>query len=248
MLNYLHLYFSLKISPHQIADFRGAFIALAMRSNMDDVALSYLDNRQYLNGEAGSLITRYPRVQFRVENGLAAIWAINEGVAVIQQMIQASLLDLFEMYGAKIPLEPAAWPKTGSMVSKVTSKKTNTYRLSYYMPFDHRSDHEYHAAPSMTDKIRILEHALTSGLAISLSELGMGETDVKKIRVQLLDIIRTETLSYKVKAGSDRNYTKVYDLLISTNVLIPDGYSLGRRKAYGFGVCIRIDSESSLKG
>ncbi|MBK7787009.1 MAG: hypothetical protein IPJ54_00190 [Saprospiraceae bacterium] len=163
-------------------------------------------------------------------------------------MIQDYLLELFEMYGAKIPLEPATWPKAGNVVPKVITKKIYTYRLAYYMPFDHRSDHEYHAAPTMTDKIRILDHALTSGLAISLSELGIGESDVKKIRVQMLDIIKTDTLSYKVKAGSDRNYTKVYDLLISTNVLIPDGYSLGRRKAYGFGVCIRMDSESSLKG
>ncbi|MBK7787008.1 MAG: hypothetical protein IPJ54_00185 [Saprospiraceae bacterium] len=67
MLNYLHLYFSLKINPTQIADFRGAFISLAMRSNMDDVALSYLDNRQYNNGEAGALITRHPRCNLELK-------------------------------------------------------------------------------------------------------------------------------------------------------------------------------------
>ena len=244
----LALTFNFPLSPNYIYHFRGAFIDLIRKSNLNDYEKQIFGNReiqsQNSNIYIGSNITQYPRIQYRVVNGHAAICALNEGVEVMEKLIQADVLERFTIQGQNIPLLPLTWTRKTEHAISIVDGLDYEYIISDYIPFHHKSDHEYHKLPTFHDKINLLNDKISHGISLSLIELNVIQSR-EFIRVEILDFISKGSAGFKTKDESRniiKNYTKKYTLQIRSNILLPDGFSIGLNKAYGYGVINRIQN------
>lgn len=230
---------TLRISPNHIYDLRGAFISLGLHSGLKDEEVAILANRHYQKGEWGENINDYPRVHYRVEKNKAVIWAVNEGVSVLQNLMKGGHLENFTIQEVNMPLQPDGWPIMVSHEVKTGRDMKYDYLIHHYVPYDHRSDHEYHLAPTMKDKIKLLEKTLTTGLQVAISQLCPEIKSKYQPKIEIVDIIEKKIALFRTKNEDGHkitNHTRQYTLRVRCNADLPAGFAVGRMKAYGYGV------------
>ena len=231
--------FTLDLRPNQIYDFRGAFIDMAVRSGkLKDEDISLLANRTHAKGEWGNERDHYPLIQYRVEDGLACIFAVDAGVEVLEKVIHHKLAEDFVMRNRHLPFEVKSSYKQERAIK--SSAKGETYLLFHYLPYDQYNDHEYHAAPVMTDKIAVLEQTIQNAILNTLKEFGI---KIKEVKVTIVDIIHKDKATYKTK---DKNEKPVFEELVSyfmkidCNVVALDQIAIGKHKSLGYGVLKKL--------
>ncbi len=239
MLQTLSLTFDLHLRPNQIYDFRGAFIDMVASSEkINDNGISMLSNRTYQNGEWGNVIDQYPLIQYRVEDGKASICAFGEGIALIEKILHQRITDQFTIRNQRIPLHVISTHKQERFISENVDGET--YMIFHYLPYDQYSDHDYHAAATMCDKIVVLQNTINHAISNTLNALGQ---KVLTPNVIILDIIHKDKASYKTRDHEDRPVKMEltsYFLKIRCNVTNLDQLSIGKHKSVGYGVIRKV--------
>ena len=244
MLQTLTLTLDLRIRPNQIYDFRGAFISLAAGSGITDEDVSWIANEKYEKGIWGQSLSQYPRVQYRIRDGYAQIWSINEGRKAIEKLIKRKSLVQFTIHDVSYPLQVTETEKETFTLR--SGDKMEDYLLFHYVPHEDGNDKEYHTQETMVDKIRLLERLITNGILKSLSSLEIPQLVDYKPSLSIIDIISKDKAVYKTK---DKNTRKPivkrplsYFIKFKCSLILPEGFAIGHHKSLGYGAIYRIEN------
>lgn len=233
-LHTLSLTFNLPMYHNGIEAFRGAFADLAGK----DADLFHNHNN---NGrDEAALIYRYPRIQYRVHNGMASIFAVNEGAAALNRMLEGNKLQHFKMGGKIMPLELKESREVQQFKATVSARGImHQYRIYKWLPLNPANYALYKSKTNMVDKLQLLENILRGQIVAFADSIGWQLPQNRKIKVEINDLDRLS----KVKVlGIDMI---AVDMLFSTNAMLPDRLGLGRKTAYGFGWIYRCTDENN---
>jgi hypothetical protein len=229
----------MSLRRNNIYDFRGAFIDMAVTSGkLKDHEITLLANREYSGGQWGKESDQYPKVQYRVEDGQAVLFALEEGVDVLEKLIHYQVFDDFVMRNRNLPLHIQSSYKQERSIK--TASKGETYMLFHYIPYDHYNDHDYHSAETMKDKVEVLEKTLSHAVNGTLRALGQKKAEST---VTLIDIIHKDKAVYKTKDKDGKPYTEEvvsYFMKIRCNIAGLDQFAIGKHKSLGYGVLKKL--------
>ena len=244
MTQTLTLTFDLRIRPNQIYDFRGAFIFLAAGSGITDEDVSWIANEKYEKGNWGQSLSQYPRVQYRIRDGHAQIWAINEGRKAIEKLIKRKSFEQFTIQDVSYPLQVIETEKETFTLQ--SSDDQQTYLLFHYVPHEDGNDKEYHTQDTMVDKVRLLERLITNGILKSMTSLGIVHPEDYKPSLSIIDIISKDKAVYKTKDKNNRKpivkHPLSYFIKFKCNLILPEGFAIGHHKSLGYGAMYRIEN------
>lgn len=229
--------FQLKIKPQQIYDFRGAMIDVAGPEN------DLFHNRVYKNGVWGDPIERYPKIQYRIDNGFATIWAIDEAVKALKKLLKKDGIPTFEMYGVHTPLQSIKEKENNGFEPSVTTN-WQYYTLKHFIPFNPKKYEEYKSKPTYKEKISVLEKIIVDEILLFSYAIHWQIPKTSVVKVELCDILQQSAARLKTKKENGDFFTAYptsYYLQFRTNALLPTGIALGRHKAYGYGILETIE-------
>ena len=224
--------FQLKIKPQQIYDFRGAVIDLAGPEN------DLFHNREYNKGVWGNPIERYPKIQYRVDDGSASLWAMEEGVKALKKIMKKGNIAAFEMYDVETPLQTIKEKENKGFVPAVT-EDWHYYHLRHFIPFNPEKYTEYRSKSTYKEKISIIEKIIVDEILLFSYAINWSIPKEQRVKVELCDILQKTVARLKTKSDTGDFFIahpNSYYLQVRTNAALPDGIALGRHKAYGYGV------------
>lgn len=213
----LHLTFRLPIYTRQIPQWRAAFVELA------GWEADILHNHQS-STDADAVIYRYPLVQYRVRNGLASIFALNEGIEAVQQVLFSKKWEINwrgKPTGLIIENQPERQQYT---LEFGTLQRMQMYK---YLPFNSENYEKWQACNGLAERVLLLERILRGHILSCL--WGLGWTGGEELKVTIQEIRKTQLLPYHGQR------LMAFDLLFDTNVKLPEGIALGKAVSFGFG-------------
>lgn len=197
-------------------------------------------------------VHRYPPIQYRVREGYATIWAINEGARRLEADIRKKKILTFFWRGRERSFHLIRHFNNTQEEAQYTSpRKYYRYRIINYLPFSNHEPQntkpgtwqEYKAAAAMTEKIDILERIIVSHLVLFSYAAGWPLKQKQKLKARLADITAISTGYYKKgHPDKEKRFLKM-DLTVEINALLPDGIALGNLTSLGYGVLYRPDTD-----
>lgn len=204
------------ITPAQIRQWRGAFIEMAGWEN------DLFHNHE---GAADKYHYRYPLIQYRIWDGKAGIFAINQGVEAFQEALYSTDWNL-------------QWKATSYNVSidnlRLDShplemlEEPRHYTLHKYLPFNQDNYRRWQSANGMIQRIAILEEVLVGHILCFATAMDYQLPD--RLEVNLQNIQDMRCLKHKVPMLA-------FDLEFSANIQLPFGIGLGKSVSHGYGQC-----------
>jgi hypothetical protein len=226
-LKTLLLTFDIPLLPHQIPMWRGA---IAEHAGWGEDAF---------HNHAGAkekVYYRYPLVQYRAQEGKAALFALGEGVEAVQNMLLASggtLMMGREAYRLRIE----------QLTTKETPLSMSPQMRPYYLKnWLALNDHNYRAwekMPTLTERVQQLEQILASNI-ISFAK-GIKWQLPQRLEVALQNIQQTHKVKYH---GVD---LVAFDVSFTANIDLPEGLGLGKACSHGFGVVMPLLENKTKK-
>lgn len=211
----LHLSFHLPLYHRQIPQWRGALIEWAGR-----------EHHLFHNHKAGNdRYYRYPLIQYHVQNGQAAILAINEGADQLETLLAQKDWTIRwqnEPHSLQIDQAQLDWPTVQ------LSDKLHRYTLQHWLPFNQDNYHWWkNEASSLTERIGKLERTLLSHILTFAT--GIQWQVPGQIKLHIQNIQRTKKLRFH---GTPM---VAFDLSFDSNLVLPPNIRLGRVVSHGFG-------------
>ena len=210
----LYITFNLPIFPRQLAKWRGAFIEMTGWQH------DFFHNH---NG-ADQFHYRYPLIQYRMRHKKAGIFAINEGVEALQQVISDVDWEI-NWQGEKRKLQIEDIKMNEHQLKML--EKPKAYHIYKYLALNGDNYQKWQQTPDLIDKIPILRDTLTGHL------LGLAET----FQWQL-----PERLEVQVQNLFNQDNVKVHDthmiafnLKYAANIDLPWFIALGKAVSHGYG-------------
>lgn len=213
----LLLTFRLPIYTRQIRNWRGAFIEMA------GWEADFLHNHQATE-DAEQFIYRYPLVQYRVRNGLASIFALNEGIEAVQQVLFSKKWEI-NWQGRPTGLIIENQPERNRYALEIGP--THRYQMYKYFPFNTDNFARWQDCNGLAERAVLLERIIRGHILSCLWGLGWQGTEEIKVTVQ--EIRKTQLLPYHGQR------LMAFDLVFDTNVKLPEGIALGKAVSFGFG-------------
>jgi hypothetical protein len=212
----LTLTFDIPLSTHQLQKWRGA---LAEHAGWSDDAF---------HNHAGAkekVLYRYPSVQYRSINGKAGLFAVEDGVEAVQDMLMRSNGTL-HMAGNVYKLRIDAFDKKDQPLSILPENKP--YFLKNWLALNEQNYRAWSKMESLQERIQQLEQILASNI-IAFAK-GIQWQLPQRLEVRLLNIQATHTLKHKGVP------MVAFDVPFAANIDLPIGLGLGKACSHGFGV------------
>lgn len=213
----LFISFNLPIYPRQIQNWRGAFIEMA---GWEDELFHNHANSQAGNGYH----YRYPLVQYRMQKGKAAIFAINEGVVAVQKVLAQNDWVL-NWQKEKVDLQIEDLRMNEHYLRTTTDLKK--YKLFKWLALNQQNFEKWQACDGLKERVDLLEQILGSNL-VSLCK-GLNWRPDVRIEVKIEEIRNSRPI--KLHSTS----LLAFDIIYKTNVLLPAGIAIGKGVSHGFG-------------
>lgn len=180
---------------------------------------------------------RYPAIQFRVRNGLAVLWAMQNGVPLLEKFLQ-QYSRTFTWLHKPFNLQQVQHIKDNNYPVKAFNPKMRllpvVYRLHTYLPFTNAGPtknytwlKENRNLPD-TEKTKKIEQLLVNHIC-SFIHFGGGYIDKKKIKLVILDKVPLTKVFY-----NNIEYA-AFDIRYTVNLNLPDYIGLGNICSHGFG-------------
>jgi hypothetical protein len=242
----LQLHFSLPLRHDHLPAFRGAFAALAGKDN--DVFHNHDNNLQSEN----TFLHRYPLVQYRVHDGCAAIYAINEGAEALEKLGKQGAFAHFKMNGHHLPLEVVRRSRDRNIALQIQPiQQQSRYRIYHYIPFTPENYNLYKSHFALVTKVEMLQGLIRNHIVAMLRSVGVGRGELREESSQHHDDSPRSSLHAPLEVTiNDIDRVKkvnvlgqnmmAFDLVFSANVNLPEGIALGRKVAFGFGFVIGV--------
>ncbi|MCC6727403.1 MAG: hypothetical protein IT258_23065 [Saprospiraceae bacterium] len=174
-------------------------------------------------------IQPYPLIQFRFNRGKAALFAINEGIETVTNLLQRNDLAIdWENDKYLLRIEQLQLDAASIGLSNLRSN----YRVHRWMAFNEDNLQKYKRLVTFRDRLALLEHALTENLMALCSGLGWSAP-------RLCDVDIKEITHIQMTKTDDQE-SLVFDVEFSTDLLLPNGLGMGKSVALGYGVLRKL--------
>lgn len=236
--------FNLPLSENEIPVFKKAIL------NIEGISQEWYNNKVISEtGEEKNLV-RYPPIQFRVLDGYATLWAINEGAKILEADLKSKKLLRFFWNGQERSFRLIRhFTNASETADYLPDTKSLSYRLCNYLPLTSNasgnssgsSHQQYKQARTFVQKIKILEKVITSHLVLFSYAAGWKLNAEQKLKVELVDITSLSAGVYKKGSVEKEKHFKKFDLIIRLNARLPDGIALGSQVSLGYGVLQQLE-------
>lgn len=220
--NTAHITLDSTLYPSQLKYFRGSIIEHAMR--MKDVFASMqiptdlFHNHNEESENPSDTITRFPLIQYHINNRRASISGIGKG---------ADALNLLVMNKREELHIPEGIMPTQIQHTLALQKKPIMYRMYGWLGLNEDKYDLYQKSARLMDKIPILEQSLTNSI-LRFSE-NMGWDKHQKIEAFIHEIGHCDYKRFK-------NFSlKAFDLTFGCNVALPENICIGKGCSMGYG-------------
>lgn len=226
ILNTLQVVFQeVKLFPRQIPVFRGAVAEWAG-----------WDKALFHNHQPGEkLHYRYPLIQYRCMEGHGCLYALEEGVAAVQQALFRSGDHTVE--SKEGPMGFNYYSIANEQHELKLSDKLTTYYLNDWLALNSENYRIWKEHPGLGNRVSLLEGALAGHLLAFATGIGW-QLPQGSLKVELLDIYNKR----KVKVHG--NESIAFNVRYRTNLQLPDDIALGKAVSHGFGVQNRMRERS----
>ncbi len=176
------------------------------------------------NGSSGDK-NEYPLVQYRVIDGCAAIFGINEGCEAIDAFLNAENLKK-EFYFKEEPridpikIEPLSQPKA--------------YFMTQWWALNTDNYAEFKQCIYLVDRIALLERILTNQIKGFLNAVGYRYPDDNPLWVKILDC--KPPVSKKFTSEKGKISVLAFQVMYHTNLMMPNHVGIGKGKSKGYSI------------
>ena len=175
----------------------------------------------------GKAIYRYPRIQYKVIQGMPMILGIEEGSQLlVERFLQLKVVDI---EGVRMPLEQKNLNSCEVMVG-VREALFNYQFLNPWMAVNQRNYEEFINMPEIEQQ-RKLQTILISNMIAFFKAIGHQERQRILVNVQVQQTTQTYFKDKRMLAFRGR---------FTTNVELPDHIGFGKATARGFGAIEQI--------
>jgi hypothetical protein len=216
IIKILNATFDIPLLPHQLPKWRGA---LAEHAGWDD------DRFHNHQGAKSRVHYRYPSVCYRAQGEKAALWAFEEGVTAIQDMLLRSDGTL-RMDGRTHRLRIDEFDIRDYPLSM--SDVPQPYFLKNWLALNEDNFKTWDTLPTLTARTAMLEQILASNI-IAFAKAIKWQLP-QRLEVSLIQIRSTHTVPHKGVP------MVAFDVSFSANISLPEGLGLGKSVSHGFGV------------
>lgn len=206
--------FDAELKPFEIPAFRGAVVEKVGRDNL--LFHNHLDSKEFLY--------KYPLIQYKSIQGKPGIMCIEEGSDEIHKFFEK------KDWAIKIGERTIDMPIYRLSINQYNIQVWEsqfTYLLRSWIGLNQDNYDRYNKLDSLSARIEMLEK-LIIGNIISLAKGIKWDVD-KVISVKILNLEKTKLVSYK------KQRLLAFDMIIKTNVFLPNQIGLGKGVSHGFG-------------
>jgi hypothetical protein len=228
--------FNLPLTNSQLANFRQAVLSCIESDTEREIWSNEAEDKEgktvYHSG--------YPLIQFRCHQKMAAIFAIQAGVPLVEKFVQQYANRQqknnkhFSWQGRPYQLQQTLLEKENNFTIKTFAAKLRpqpvVYRLHTWLPLNKENYAWWKQNRNLPDtsKTKRLEQLLINHLATVITATG-GHIPKQKIKLTILDKDRLKQVNYK-----DTGQV-AYDIRYTVNLQLPQYIGLGNHPAFGFG-------------
>lgn len=206
--------FNLPIYTRQIRNWRGAFIEMA----------GWEDTLFHNHKSKDEYHYRYPKIQYRVKGGKAAIFAIGDGVQALQQILATSNWQI-NWNGEVRSLQIEDLRMNEHYIRMLPEPKT--YKLYKWLALNKENHARWQACEGIIERIALLEKLLGNHLVAGL--WGLDYEPSERVVVKLQEIRHTQPVRYHEAK------LLAFDIVFTSNILLPSGMAIGKGVSHGFG-------------
>ena len=215
-LSYLTAVFDLPLKDRDIPRWRSAW------SEMAGFEMDRFHNHK--PGDEG-VIYRYPQVQYRTHQGKAALLAIGDATADVQQALSVGPWEIVWNYKPK----PISLDDLQLEVHDIQlTDHFFEYRLCAYLPFNDRNFNRWKAAKGLLSRIKILQ-GLLAGHLLNFAT-GIGWKIPRRFEVEITNVEKEYSMPLH---GVQR---PAFDLTFRTDLQLPPDIGLGKGVSHGYGI------------
>lgn len=227
-LKTLSLSFSLPLHSRQIPQWRGAFVEMAGWE--DELFHNHANEGSGVKGQESEIRTkayhhRYPLIQYRVRRGKATIFAINEGVKALQQVLANSDWQV-NWQGNIETLQVEDLGMNEHYFQMLSSPKE--YRLKQWLALNQESYRQWQQCNGLLERAQLLQRKIENHL-VGLFK-GLQWDWPERLEVQLQNIDHSKVIHYHDAE------LMCFDVVFTSNVLLPSDIGIGKGVSHGFGV------------
>ncbi|MFC3809765.1 CRISPR-associated endonuclease Cas6 [Lacihabitans lacunae] len=220
-LRYLTIEFDSEIAPYEVAAFRGA---IAQKAGFEHVLFH---NHQ----KDGTVIYKYPSIQYKRIGRNAAIVCIEDGVDEIHHFFQSRTWNIF-IGDKELPLKVKSLNM--NQITMQVWEKTFDYEINNWLPLNQDNFKIYLEIKDLKEKIEFLEKKLIGNI-ISMAK-GIGWDVDKEIKMSISKLDEPRIIKHKSQKLLS------FRAVFRTNVFIPNHLGIGKSASTGFGVVKSVNS------
>lgn len=173
----------------------------------------------------GGFFYRYPKIQFRAFKGYAALFGLDEGRDLVLDLLAGS--ELGEVYTSHYEIV------SNSDCPVQVEQKMNRYSVRDLVPFNADSYRQYRTLDSLADRASLLERRIATHIVQFCKEM---EVPFEKGDIT----VKLKALKKQPEPEMKNERMLSFDIIIETNVNLPDFMGLGRFKSLGKGVIMKM--------
>lgn len=213
-LRLLTLTFTHPLYPRQIPQWRGAFIQMGGWEN--DLFHNHRGDEGYHY--------RYPSIQYRQHKGHAAIFALNEGVDALQEVLATKDWQI-NWEGESRPLQIQDLRMHEHHLRMLPQPKE--YKIFNWLPFNEQNYQNWRASTNLVERIQLLERILAANIIAFLASVRWHLPERLEVSIQHLQQAK--------KVRCHGTPMLAFNINFTCNLLLPHGIAFGRSVSHGFG-------------
>jgi hypothetical protein len=233
-INILTVTFDLPLTITDLYQFRGAVIGLA------GLNLPLFHNREVLpQHKWGKTIERYPLIQYREVGGKAALWAMNEGIDdVMELLLETDFLANFSLNGQSRPLQIERMKQQKEVVIAMDAQ-WHEYKIEHAALLNEQKYELFKSTDSVEEQAQLLEKIIVNELVLLgyATQTKFAPHERVQVRIERLPKMRLGYYNTKdqYKQAVQKAFS-IFEIYMQTPLLLPEGLSIGRHKSVGYGV------------
>lgn len=212
-LRVTYVIFRESISPRELLCFRGAMIQLSG------------GNMLFHNHEKEGYFYRYPRVQYKLINGRAALIGINEGASALADMFKGREHMVCTLGFREVDFHI---DYLGEMLCGIeVGEEFYRYEISNWLPLNKRNFREFNRADGLASQILLLEKILTGNILSMAKGL---KIDLRQRIICKIENLETNTASTYKGVG-----LMSFRATFRCNATLPQWFGLGKSASMNHG-------------
>lgn len=207
--------FDNEIKGYEIEAFRGAIAKL--------VGYEHISFHNHLSDS--KVAYSYPLIQYKIKDKKASFSFISQGLEDARVFFLNNKWEI-EISGRLIKLELDTFQLRNGVFD--LGDKLITYKIKKWMPLNQDNYKRYIFLKTIAEKIKMLESIFIGNILSIGKSLNWNITE--QIQLSIIEVIDEQKVVFK------KTNVITFDILVQTNVVLPNNIGIGKGVSHGFGI------------